>query len=145
MGDSSVIHLNVDRQTKGRWVRASRAAGVKLTDYIENAVEAYMKHQLTTVAIPDDVNFDDLQLTMDADGYISFNTDVIAQICRASGVDIRVFEDGPEGNLSEFINTWYRAHQSNGGEKHPVMEAMISEVEIEDLHGQHVSHGAGRA
>lgn len=145
MNDKSVIHLNVDRHTKGRWVRASRAAGVKLTDYIENAVEAYMTQQLTTVAIPDNVSFDDLQLTMDPDGHISFNTDVIAKICRASGVDIRVFEDGPEDNLSELINAWYRAHLSNGGDKHPVMEALIQEVGIENASGQLSSLPPGSA
>jgi len=30
--------------TKGRWVRASRAAGMRLTEWIVDAVEAHMQH-----------------------------------------------------------------------------------------------------
>jgi len=36
----SYIHLRVPAATKGRWIRASRAKGQKLTDYITHAVEA---------------------------------------------------------------------------------------------------------
>ncbi len=44
--NDSLIHLRVPAATKGRWVRASRAAGQRLTDYITCAVEAYMQQQL---------------------------------------------------------------------------------------------------
>lgn len=40
----SLIHLRVQAATKGRWVRASRAAGMRLTDWIVDAVEAHRKH-----------------------------------------------------------------------------------------------------
>lgn len=36
----ALIHLRVPAATKGRWVRASRAAGMRLTDWITQAVEA---------------------------------------------------------------------------------------------------------
>ena len=39
------IHLNVPAATKGRWVRASRAVGMRLTDWIVDAVEAHMQQQ----------------------------------------------------------------------------------------------------
>jgi hypothetical protein len=141
----SVIHLNVPAIKKARWVRASRAAGVKLTDYIANAVECYMKSQLLQIQIPDSIKFEDLALHMESDGSISFNTDVVNAICRASGVDIRVFEDGPEDNLSELINTWYCSHVENGGSKNPVMESMISEAKTENKLGNGFSYPAGRA
>ena len=52
----AIIHLRLPAATKGRWVRASRAAGQRLTDYITSAVEAYMQQQLTRLAIPDDID-----------------------------------------------------------------------------------------
>ena len=61
---NATIHLSVPAATKGRWVRASRAAGLRLTDYIFNAGEAYMQQQLTEIAIPDDVSFSDSHLTL---------------------------------------------------------------------------------
>lgn len=38
----SLIHLRVPAAIKGRWIRASRAAGMRLTDWIAQAVEAHM-------------------------------------------------------------------------------------------------------
>lgn len=36
----SVIHINVPREAKGRWVKASQARGMKLTDWLIEAAEA---------------------------------------------------------------------------------------------------------
>ena len=58
----SLIHLRVPAATKGRWIRASRAAGLRLTDYIVHAVEERMKQQMTRIAIPNDLKFSALQL-----------------------------------------------------------------------------------
>ena len=55
MTPDSLIHLRVPADTKGRWVRASRAAGMRLTDWIVDAVEAHMQRQAAKVAIPDDL------------------------------------------------------------------------------------------
>ena len=41
----SLIHLRVPAATKGRWVRASRAAGMRLTDWITSKVEKEMARQ----------------------------------------------------------------------------------------------------
>ena len=62
----SLIHLRVPAAVKGRWVRASRSAGMKLTDYIVDAVDAYMQQQMTRITIPNDVKFTDLKLQRDA-------------------------------------------------------------------------------
>lgn len=50
--NNSVIHLRVPKATKGRWVRASRAAGMRLTDWIEEAVEAHMQNQIVRCETP---------------------------------------------------------------------------------------------
>ena len=39
-GGDALIHLRVSPALKGRWVRESRAAGMKLTDWIIQRVEA---------------------------------------------------------------------------------------------------------
>lgn len=38
----ALIHLRVPAQTKARWVRESRAAGMRLTDWITKKVEGHM-------------------------------------------------------------------------------------------------------
>ena len=38
--DTATIYLRVPAATKGRWVRESRQAGLRLTDWITRAVEA---------------------------------------------------------------------------------------------------------
>ena len=39
-GNDALIHLGVPAATKARWVRESRAAGMRLTDWIVQRVEA---------------------------------------------------------------------------------------------------------
>lgn len=143
--DSALIHLRVPAATKGRWVRASRAAGMRLTDWIINAVEAHMQQQMARVVIPDDLTFSDLKLARDPDGAVSFEWAVIERICEASGLPVEVLRDGPEDNVGGLITTWYRAHRQHGGEPDPVAEDLIAEVLIEDAAGQPFSHQPGRA
>jgi len=51
--NDSLIHLRVPAATKARWVRASRAEGMRLTDWITEAVEDRMQKQLAKIAISD--------------------------------------------------------------------------------------------
>lgn len=141
----SLIHLRVPRALKGRWVRASRANGMKLTDWIIDAVERDMERQLAQVAIPDDLEFAELQLARDPDGGVSFDWGVIERICEASGLPVELLRDAPEDNVAGLIMGWYRAHRNAGGALDPVAEDLISETRIEDERGQHVSHKPGRA
>jgi len=49
--NNALIHLRVPAAVKGRWIRASRAIGMRLTDWIVRAIEDYeMNQQLITVA-----------------------------------------------------------------------------------------------
>ena len=41
--DDALIHLRVSRERKGRWVKQSRDAGMKLTDWIIERVESHDK------------------------------------------------------------------------------------------------------
>ncbi len=145
MKPDSVIHLRVPAATKGRWIRASRAAGMRLTEWIEQAVEEYMSNQMAKVAIPDDIEFSDLNLAYDADGHISFDMAVIERICQASNLPVELFTDAPEDNVCGLIVTWYQAHRKSGGDADPVAESLIAEVLAEERSGQTVSHQPGRA
>lgn len=143
--NDSLIHLRVPAATKGRWVRASRAAGQRLTDYITCAVEAYMQQQLARVVIPEDLQFFDLNLARDSDGSVSFDWGVIERICTASGLPVELLRDGPEDNIAGLLIGWYQAHRQRGGGADPVAEDLLGEVHAEDAAGQHVSHAPGRA
>lgn len=145
MKPDALIHLRVPAATKGRWVRASRAAGQKLADYITTAVEAYMQQQLTKITIPDDVEFSDLKLARDPDGHLSFEWDVLERICAASDLPVELLRDGPEDNVGALITNWYMAHLAAGGPRDPVQDDLIAEVRAEDAAGQAFSHAPGRA
>lgn len=141
----SLIHLRVPGATKGRWVRASRAAGMRLDDWIVDAVEAHMQQQMAKIAIPDDLTFADLNLSRESDGSVSFDWRVIERICEASGLPVEMFRDTPEENVSGLIVGWYQAHRQQGGMADPVADDLIGEVIAEDKAGQAVSHAPGRA
>lgn len=139
------IHLNVPSVLKARWVRESRAAGMRLTDWIVARVEAQPVTKLTTIAIPPGLSFADLKLARDADGMVSFDTSVIARIEAFSGLPEGHFLGRPEDELSDLITQWYMAHLAAGGAPDPVQEDLIGEVRAEDAAGQHASHAPGRA
>lgn len=141
----AAIHLRVPAALKGRWIRASRAAGMRLTDWIVEAVEARMTQQLTRIAIPDDVQFADLKLQRDPDGAVSFDWTPIDRICAASNLPIELLRDGPDDGVGGLIVQWYQAHLAAGGERDPVQDDLIAEALAEDAAGQPYSHKPGRA
>ena len=141
----AIIHLRVPSATKGRWVRASRAAGIRLTDYITSAVETYMQQQLARVAIPEGLDVADLHLSREADGSVSFDWGVIERICAASVLPVEILRDGPEDNVVGLILGWHEAHRQSGGSPDPVVEDLEAERVAEDAAGQHASHAPGRA
>lgn len=142
-GGDALIHLRVPAATKARWVRESRAAGMRLGDWIVRAVEARMP--VNPITIPDDVSFSDLRYAREPDGSVSFDWAPIERICSASGIDIRLMRDGPEDNLAALISHWYRAHLAAGGARDAAMDDLIAEVDAENARGQHVSHAPGQA
>lgn len=145
MAQTVPIHLNVPGNLKARWVRESRAAGMRLTDWIIARVEAQPMTKLTTIAIPPGLSFADLKMARDADGMVSFDISVIARIEAFSGLPEGYFLGRPEDELSDLITQWYRAHLAAGGAPDPVQEDLVGEVRAEDAAGQHASHAPGRA
>ena len=61
----AIIHLRVPAATKARWVRESRAAGMRLTDWIVQRVEAQPMEKITPIAIPLGMAFAELRLARD--------------------------------------------------------------------------------
>lgn len=143
--DDATIHLRVPASLKGRWVCESRAAGVRLTDWIVEKVERSMQQTQITAVIPDDVQFSDLKLARDADGHVSFDWSPIERICAASGIDVAVLRDGHEDNVAGLLAGWYRRHIAAGGAPDPVQEDLIAEAMAEDAAGQPYIHAPGRA
>ncbi|AXE32749.1 hypothetical protein DK842_17960 [Chromobacterium phragmitis] len=142
--DEIPIHLFVPRAAKSRWVWASRAAGMKLSDWLSQAAEAHMQQQLARVAIPDNVDFSDLRLARDSDGHVSFDWPTIERVCVASRMPVEVLRNGPEDNVAALIVAWYQAHLKNGGARDAVADDLISEAMAEDDAGQSFSHAPGR-
>jgi len=141
----ALIHLRVPAATKARWVRESRAARMRLTDWIVQRVEASVPQQQTRIAIPDDLDFAALRLARDAGGDVSFDAAVIARIEHASGLPEGFFMAQPEGTLAGLIVHWYGIHRASGGAADPVAEDLITEARIEDERGGGISHQPGRA
>lgn len=145
MPDDALIHLRVPAALKGRWVRESRAAGMRLTDWIISRVEGQPMTKPTPISIPADLTFADLKLARDGDGNVSFDTAVIERIEAASGLPTGFFIGQHEDAVAELITHWYRAHLAGGGAPDPVQEDLISEVQAEDERGGGLSHSPGRA
>lgn len=143
-GGDALVHLRVPAALKGRWVRESRAAGMRLTDWIISRVEAPVPSPIT-ICIPADLDFAALKLARDPDGSISFDTSVIECIALASGLDAEFFMTQPEDAVSAVITQWYRSHILAGGAPDPVQEDLIAEARIEDERGGGISHQPGRA
>ena len=145
MEKDASVHITVPADTKARWVRASRSAGLKLTDYITQAVEHYMTQQIARLAIPTDIDFADLKLSRDADGHVSFDWQIIMRICDHSHVPVELLSDAPEDGVAGLLVSWYMMHRQHGGTQDPVAEDLMAEAMAEDAAGQPYSHAPGRA
>lgn len=55
MKSDSLVHLRIPAGTKARWVRSSRAAGMRLTDWIVDAVEAHRQNGSEADPVADDL------------------------------------------------------------------------------------------
>ena len=146
MTKDSLIHLRVPAELKARWVRESRAAGMRLTDWIVSKVEAQRMHKITPISIPLGMAFADLRLARDLKtGDVSFDTAVIERIEQESGLPAGFFMGQHEDALAALITTWYSAHRAAGGDADQVADDLIAEVRAEDAAGQPYSHKPGRA
>lgn len=89
-----------------------------------------------TIQIPDDLDFSALKLARDpATLDLSFDWEPIERICAASGIDIALFREQHEDNVSGLIAAWYFEHRARGGAPDLVEEQIIAEVHAEDALG----------
>jgi hypothetical protein len=144
MPDDAYIHLRVPAATKSRWVRASRAAGMRLTDWIVQKVENQMQLELK-VSIPEGTDFSDLKLERRSNGGLAFDWTPIERLCEASGIPLSAFKETQEDNVGGLIAAWYFEHLAHGGARDPVADDLIAEVKAEDATGQKASFPSGTA
>lgn len=144
MTDDALIYLRVPAGLKARWVRESRAAGMRLTDWIIQRIETPMTKPVP-ISIPADLPFSALQLSRGADGSVSFSTETIAKVELASGLPEGFFMDQHEDAVASVIVAWYSYHRAAGGDVDPVAEDLIAEVRAETAAGQSYSHQPGSA
>lgn len=142
MTDDALIHLRVPAGLKARWVRESRAAGMRLTDWIIRRVEDKM-YKPVQICIPADLDFSALRLARNPSGSVSFDTSVISRIEQASGQEAGFFMGQAEDVVAELIVSWYSQHLGAGGARDPVADDLIAEVRTEDAAGQPFSHSPG--
>jgi len=141
----ATIHLRTTAARKGRWIRASRAAGMRLTDWIIERVERGMENFAVTVVVPEGLDFAELRLGQQSDGGVTFDWEPVKRICEASGMPWELLRDGPEDNVSALLVAWYSAHRAAGGDTDPVAESLIAEVQAEDAARQRYSFEPGHA
>ena len=140
------VHMRVPASLKARWVRESRAAGMRLTDWIVQRVEAQPMKQITPISIPAGMVFADLRLARAPQtGNVSFDTAVIERIEAESSLPAGFFMSQDEDALASLITTWYERHIAAGGARDPVADDLIAAVRAEDVAGQRYSHAPGRA
>ena len=141
----ALVHLRIPAELKARWVRESRAAGMRLTDWIVQRVEAQPMEK-TAISIPLGMPFSELRLERDhKTGDVSFDTSAIERIEAESGLPTGFFMSQPEDAVAALITGWYNAHRAAGGDADPVAEELLAEVRAEDAAGQPYSHMPGRA
>jgi hypothetical protein len=144
MMPDAYIHLRVPAATKGRWIRASRTAGMRLTDWIVQKVEHQMQLELK-VSIPEGTDFADLKLERRSNGGLAFDWTPIERLCEASGIPLSAFKETPEDNVDGLIAAWYFEHLAHGGARDPVADDLIAEMRAEEVAGQSFSLPSGRA
>lgn len=138
------VHLRIPAAVKGRWIRASRAAGMRLTDWIVAHTEAAMVAHTLRINIPATLAFADLRLRRESDGDLSFDTAPLTAIAEASGDPVAQLLEHEDG-VATVITGWYRVARARGEPADPVAEDLAAEVAAEDAAGQGVSLPPGRA
>ena len=132
------IHLRVPAPIKGRWVQASRAARMRLTDWITVAVEAYMSQQLARAVPPPRIGF-----CGSAPGARGRRQRQFRRRRAAAHLPIELMQS--EDNVAGLIIGWYGIHRQHDGAPDPVAEDPIAETGAEDRAGKQYSLQPGRA
>jgi hypothetical protein len=92
--------------------------------------------QKTYIVIPDDVRFEDLNLTRDpVTSMVAFDMDPLERISEANDLDISALTGDDEDIVGGFLNAWYHAHRESGGAPDTVQEQLLAEVAAEEEFG----------
>lgn len=98
---------------------------------------------MTPFIVPAGLEFAAARLARDADGMLSFDTQILARVFCANGISTESLSD--EDTVCEVLMQWYLTHMDAGGAPDPVMEDLYAEVAAEDALGDGLSHPPGRA
>jgi hypothetical protein len=125
---TALINLRVPAVLKGRWIRASQAAGMQLTDWIILRMEQSV---LASIRVPAGVTFSDLGLHYEPSG-MSFDLSPLERVCEASGIDPDLLRNPEDGRITKLIIRWYGIHLATGGERDRAADALTAAVYAED-------------
>lgn len=107
------------------------------------------EQQIIGIKIPEHLSFNDLKLERIRNGEyagdITFDLDVVEQICEASNLPKDFFMTIHEDNIASLFLRWYMLHLEKGGEPDPVFEEMYQETLAEMRQGQMFSLKPGTA
>lgn len=82
------------------------------------------------IIIPDNLSFSDLELSRDQNGLVSFNSQVIEQVCDFNELNCRMLFELDENAAIRLIVMWYAQHLAAGGAIHVVAEDLITKMEL---------------
>jgi hypothetical protein len=97
------------------------------------------------IAVPDDVDFADLNLHRIKTGEVVFDWEPIEKICAANNIDVAIFKNAHEDNVASLLVGWYHQHLLRGGARNATQDDLMQEAVLEDLRGGGISHQPGSA
>lgn len=74
------------------------------------------------IVIPDDLDFVDLRLHQDDQGYVDLDLATLERICEASEVSVDTLMASEEDRITGLIVCWYATHRANGGAQDAIAE-----------------------
>lgn len=101
---------------------------------------------LVKIVVPANLDFADLRLARNPhNGGVQFNWGAIEHLCAANNIDVDLFKNTSEDNVSGLIVAWYFEHRARGGAPDQTAEDLILEAVAEDKSGGGISHKPGSA
>lgn len=98
------------------------------------------------IAVPQGLRFADLNLSRNAaTGGVIFDWTPIEHLCATNGLDVAMFRERHEDNISGLIVAWYDAARANGEPADPTADDLIAEAIAENQYGGGLSHPPGQA
>lgn len=90
---------------------------------------------VTSLTIPADLEFEDLQFTMTSSDDFEFDLSVVDRIAEASGIAPGLLRSRPAESLVPVFVGWYLEHRRTGGEPNEHLEFILAQHAIEQRRG----------